>query len=210
MMAAIGRTQFEQLLRHKVTLEELKNIMLAYEHAKSAHDGQVRDGGGPFFEHPKCAALILIQEFGIYDADMIIAELLHDTLEESYVFGGDNETHIERLSMFFNDRVARLVREVTKDKELTAEQKRQYALRIAACGEEDVQILKLADRLHNLRTLEGCAPEKQARVLQETLEIYLPCAERLGGLIYEKLAAEREALTKRLSESAAPQETAQG
>lgn len=186
-MAMIGREAFEKLLKHKVTPQELEKIMWAYELSKQAHQGQVRDGGERYFEHPKNVTLILMTEFGVYDHEMIIASLLHDTVEDTYIFG-DRNWH--RLDMTFGPRVASLVRQLTKDKELSDAEKRQYVLSIVRSSEEDgeaVQLIKLADRLHNLRTIESCEIAKQHRVLEESIELFLPCAKRIGGRVYRKL-----------------------
>lgn len=191
MARTIGREAFESLLRHKVTPSELKKIMRAYRFAKHAHRGQKRDDGERYIEHPKEATRILFQEFGVYDAEMISAELLHDVPEDTYFLGGEQDADWDALTDNFGERVAYLVRAVTKSKSCaTQEQKREYAEAIANGHDEDVQILKLADRLHNLRTLEACDREKQRRVLQESLEVYLPCAKRIGGAVYEQFFAQ--------------------
>ena len=185
-MPAIGRKEFEQVLRHKVTPDEFEKIMFAYVLAKAAHRGQMRDNGERYFEHPKSAALILVQEFGVYDSEMIIAELLHDTVEDTSIFGDREDVFDIRMTNIFGRRVAELVRALTKMKQFSEEQERKYALWIVESADEDVQLLKLADRLHNLRTIENCDFEKQRRILEESIAIYLPCAKRIGGIVFEK------------------------
>ena len=100
----------------------------------------------------------------------------------------------------FNSRVAKLVQAVTREHGISEEEKNEHARTIAETPEADIKLLKLADRLHNLRTLGSCSEEKQQRVLKESVEIYLPCAHGIGGAVYEKFREACEAVKKHLSQ----------
>ncbi len=149
----------------------------AYVYAMKAHGTQLRASGDPYFSHPLEVAAILT-ELKLDDAT-IIAALLHDTIEDT----GATKAEIERL---FGGQIAQLVEGLTKIKKLDlvskqakqAENLRKLLLAIA----DDVRVLlvKLADRLHNMRTLKYVPQEKRDRVAQETLDIYAPLAARMG------------------------------
>ncbi len=149
----------------------------AYVYAMRAHGAQVRASGDPYFSHPLEVAAILT-DLKLDDAT-IVAALLHDTIEDTDA----TKAEIERL---FGKQIADLVEGLTKIKKLDlvskqakqAENLRKLLLAIA----DDVRVLlvKLADRLHNMRTLKYVPPEKRDRVAQETLDIYAPLAARMG------------------------------
>lgn len=149
----------------------------AYVYAMRAHGTQLRASGDPYFSHPLEVAAILT-DLELDDAT-IVAALLHDTIEDT----GATKVEIERL---FGRQIADLVEGLTKIKKLDlvskqakqAENLRKLLLAIA----DDVRVLlvKLADRLHNMRTLKYVPQEKRDRVAQETLDIYAPLAARMG------------------------------
>ncbi|GGF73402.1 GTP pyrophosphokinase [Azorhizobium oxalatiphilum] len=149
----------------------------AYVYAMKAHGTQVRASGDPYFSHPLEVAAILT-DLKLDDAT-IVAALLHDTIEDTDA----TKAEIERL---FGAQIAQLVEGLTKIKKLDlvskqakqAENLRKLLLAIA----DDVRVLlvKLADRLHNMRTLQYVPTEKRDRVAQETLDIYAPLAARMG------------------------------
>ncbi len=149
----------------------------AYAFSAHAHEGQTRRSGEPYLQHPLAVAGIL--NFLKLDVTAIMAGLLHDTLEDTVA------TH-EELQAHFGDAVAHLVEGVTKIgqipfrtyEERQAENFRKMLLSMA----DDIRVvfIKLADRLHNMSTLEHLPEGKQKQVAQETLEIYAPLASRLG------------------------------
>ena len=156
---------------------ELKRIRRAYEIGAAAHVGQMRKSGEPYITHPVAVARILA-DLNL-DADSLIAAILHDTIEDTPITRDD-------LSREFGEDVANIVEGVTKlDKlqfrnrhEAAAESFRKMMLAIA----QDLRVIliKLADRLHNMRTLGAQSSEARQRIARETLEIYAPIAQRLG------------------------------
>ena len=149
----------------------------AYVYAMKAHGAQVRASGDPYFSHPLEVAAILT-ELKVDDAT-IVAAVLHDTIE-------DTASTKDEIELLFGSEIASLVDGLTKLKKLDlvskqAEQAENFRKLLLAIA-EDVRVLlvKLADRLHNMRTLQFVPPEKRARVAQETLDIYAPLAGRMG------------------------------
>jgi guanosine-3',5'-bis(diphosphate) 3'-pyrophosphohydrolase len=156
---------------------QVQRVLLAYEIGARAHLGQSRKSGEPYITHPVAVAGILA-ELGL-DTETIIAAILHDTLE-------DTELSREALAGEFGEEVAELVDGVTKlDKmrfgsrqEADAESFRKMLLAMAR--DLRVILIKLADRLHNMRTLGAKDSASRRRIARETLEIYAPIAQRLG------------------------------
>ncbi|MGH7862152.1 MAG: HD domain-containing protein, partial [Candidatus Dormibacteraceae bacterium] len=152
-------------------------VQHAYERAAIAHSGQRRLSGEDYVEHPLAVASILA-DLNL-DAATLAAALLHDTVE-------DTELTLAAVREEFGQEVANLVGGVTKlsrisfrsDQQLQAENIRKMLLAMA----EDVRVvlIKLADRLHNMRTLDALPPPKRQRIARETLDIYAPLAHRLG------------------------------
>ncbi|MFY9295174.1 MAG: bifunctional (p)ppGpp synthetase/guanosine-3',5'-bis(diphosphate) 3'-pyrophosphohydrolase [Caldicoprobacterales bacterium] len=157
--------------------EGVRKIKEAYTFAENAHKSQLRSSGEPYIIHPLEVALILM-DLGL-DVDTIVAGLLHDVVEDTGV-------PVEELTVLFGAEVAGLVDGVTKLGKIaykTKEEQQAENLRkmfLAMAKDIRVIIIKLADRLHNLRTLEYVDEEKQREKAYETLEIYAPLAHRLG------------------------------
>jgi len=179
-MGVIHLTDIEQLMEQVVAYHPEADtglIRRAYEYSVKAHEGQMRQAGGPYVQHPLAVAGILT--FLKLDVQAIAAGLLHDTLE-------DTVATQEELEQEFGADVARLVEGVTKIgqipfktyEEKQAENFRKMVLSMA----DDIRVvfIKLADRLHNIQTLEALSGEKGKKIAQETMEIYAPLANRLG------------------------------
>ena len=167
-------------------------VSRAYKFAEEKHAGQTRLSGEPYFVHPVYVASILT-EIGI-DAPTIAAGLLHDTVEDC------EGVTLQSITEMFGEEVARLVDGVTKLDKLDFTDREEHqaeTLRkmILAMGRDiRVVLIKLADRLHNMRTLKFKAPDRQVAIARETLDIYAPLAHRLG--VY-KIKAELEDLSLR-------------
>lgn len=149
----------------------------AYEMARDAHDGQVRKTGDPYISHPLAVAQMLA-EYGL-DEDTLVAALLHDTVE-------DTDLTLPQLAREFGDEVAQLIDGVTKLDRVrysNREQAQAATIRkmvVAMAQDVRVLIIKLFDRLHNMRTVHALREEQQIRVARETLDVYAPLAHRLG------------------------------
>jgi GTP pyrophosphokinase len=149
----------------------------AFRFAADAHEGQQRRSGEAFIRHPWGAAMILAELR--QDEQTIAAALLHDVVE-------DTETEIDEVRTEFGDEIAQLVEGVTKLTRIHFQSREQaeaenYRKMIAAMvGDERVILIKLADRLHNMRTIEYLGKQKQLQKARETLEVYAPLAHRLG------------------------------
>lgn len=169
--------------------DEQKLVRKAFEFAQNAHKDQKRNTGEPFIIHGlETAAFIADLRL---DAASVAAAILHDTCEDTPCSLGDIRKHFGRQIAFLVDGVTklgkiRILRRwlVLKDeKELQEFDRQVETLRkmfLAMARDIRIIIIKLADRLHNMQTLQGVAPEKRERIAQETLEIYAPLADRLG------------------------------
>lgn len=181
-----GRTGMPVVVRIQDIIDKVRSIQhdadttllqRAYVFAAQAHAGQVRLSGEPYLSHPLAVAYILADMR--MDEATIASGLLHDTVE-------DTDTTVEDIEKLFGKDVAQIVDGVSKislmkfesKEEAQAESIRKMILAMA----EDIRVLmvKLADRLHNMRTLEFQKPHKQMRIAQETMDIYVPLANRLG------------------------------
>ncbi|HEX5421109.1 MAG TPA: HD domain-containing protein, partial [Gammaproteobacteria bacterium] len=157
--------------------EDLRGIAEAYEFAASAHDGQQRRSGEPYISHPVAVADILGSLY--LDTGSIKAALLHDVLE-------DTPIKLEEIEQRFGDDVALLVDGVSKldklrfDSAAEAQAESFRKMLLAMVQDLRVILVKLADRTHNMRTIEALPLYKQRRIARETLDIYAPIANRLG------------------------------
>ncbi|MBM7561615.1 RelA/SpoT family protein [Fusibacter tunisiensis] len=156
---------------------DLTNVSKAYDFGDRAHTGQLRKDGTPFFNHPANVSLILAELE--MDEETIIAALLHDTVEDTAVT-------LEDVTREFGSDVAALVDGVTKLAIINYETKQEQQVEnlrkmfLAMSSDIRVILIKLADRLHNIRTLGAMSLEKQKEKAEETLEIFAPIAHRLG------------------------------
>lgn len=148
----------------------------------AAHDGQLRKSGEPYITHPIAVAGILAEQR--LDAETLIAAVLHDTLEDTPL------THAELVERF-GDTVADLVEGVTKLDKLQFTDRQEAAaeslrkMMLAMARDLRVILIKLADRLHNMRTLGAQSPSSRVRIARETLDIYAPIAQRLGMNLFK-------------------------
>ncbi|MFC2008017.1 RelA/SpoT family protein [Chloroflexota bacterium] len=177
-------TDFNVLLgkaREYLPTDKLALIEEAYHFASEAHQGQFRKSGEPFMEHPLQTALILAELQ--LDSSSLAAALLHDIPE-------DCGMPIKEIEAGFGEEIARLVDGATKLDKVTSsasgkvagERQAENLRKMLVAMAEDLRVvfIKLADRLHNMRTLAALSPEKQRSIAEETLEIYAPLAHRLG------------------------------
>lgn len=157
--------------------EERLKIARAFVFGADAHETQVRSSGEPYFTHPVEVACILADLH--MDVDTIIAALLHDVVE-------DTEYTAEDITERFGEKVSQLVEGVTKLTQIRhknrAEQQAENFRKMLLSVTKDVRVIfiKLADRLHNMRTLAPLKPEKKRRISKETLDVFAPIAHRLG------------------------------
>jgi len=164
-------------LRNRFDDAALERVRAAYEFGARAHDGQQRLSGEAYITHPLSVART-VAEFSL-DADSIVAALLHDVLE-------DTQVTLRTLRSEFGDTVARLVDGLSKLTHLTftsrAEQQAANFQKMMLAMVDDIRVvlIKLADRLHNMRTIGAMPLDKRRRIARETLDIYAPIANRLG------------------------------
>lgn len=172
-----GFEEFYEKIKKIYSDSELENIRHAYEVAKQAHKAQLRRSGEPYIIHPIAVAGILA-DLGM-DSQSLIAALLHDTVE-------DTELTNEDIVKNFGEEIAQLVDGVTKLAKVPTETKAEAQaenirkMLLAMSNDIRVIIIKLADRLHNMRTINYVREEKRRETALETLEIYAPIAHRLG------------------------------
>lgn len=154
-----------------------ETLLDAWRVGAAAHAGQTRKSGEPYITHPVAAATVLAEQ-GV-DVETLIAAILHDTIEDTALTRDD-------IAVRFGDTVAELVEGVTKLDKLEFQSRQEAAaesfrkMMLAMARDLRVILIKLADRLHNMRTLGAQSAEARTRIARETLEIYAPIAQRLG------------------------------
>ncbi len=178
-------SQLTILLRDYLTQEEIEQVWDAYRYSDEAHKGQVRKSGEPYISHPVAVACILAKLH--LDIPTLLAALLHDVVEDTGVASAE-------LRERFGNQVADLVEGLTKlDKielQTAVQAQAENVRKMLLAMSQDVRVIlvKLADRLHNMQTLDVMKPAKQKRISHETLDIYAPIANRLGlNVIYQEL-----------------------
>lgn len=175
----IGREEFLSRLEPFLTPRDIEMIATAYVFSKYGHRGQRRKGkfhgrSVRYFEHPKAVALIIIDELKIYDWRLIVAALLHDIKEDSFILTW------HRLYLNFGKNTVLRLKLLTKDP------RDGYLERLMSFGDWFTLLVKLCDRLHNLRTLSGGSEDFQKKQILETREQYLPLADLLVSKLPKK------------------------
>jgi guanosine-3',5'-bis(diphosphate) 3'-pyrophosphohydrolase len=177
---ALTLTKFRELMKRMQEnrpQDDLSLIKKAYDYSLRVHEGQTRASGQPYLIHPLEVALVLAEMK--MDSVAVAAGLLHDSVE-------DTSVTIVDIRKEFGEQVAHIVEGVTKISKIdfaTREEQQAENLRkmmLAMVDDIRVVLIKLADRLHNMRTLEHLPPERQQKIAEETLEIFAPIAHRLG------------------------------
>jgi guanosine-3',5'-bis(diphosphate) 3'-pyrophosphohydrolase len=180
LVQASETQELDELARRIVAYNpeaDLALIRRAYDYSARMHGEQKRESGEPYVTHPLNVALIATQLK--LDVPSIVTALLHDVVE-------DTATSLPEVEALFGAEVARLVDGVTKVSKITfssrAEKQAENFRKMIIAMAQDIRVvmIKLADRLHNMRTLGPLAPERQMEISRETLEIYAPIAHRLG------------------------------
>jgi RelA/SpoT family (p)ppGpp synthetase len=157
--------------------DQVKQVYDAYLFGAQAHEGQIRISGEPYIYHPIAVARILAEMH--MDVKSIVASILHDVLE-------DTAATRKLIAREFGDDVAMLVDGVSKMTHIKfknkIEEQAENTQKVLLAMSQDIRVMmiKLADRLHNMRTLDALRPDKRRRIARETLEIYIPIANRLG------------------------------
>ena len=176
----IIETAFDDLiksLRKGTTEESVKMIRRAFEFAREAHQGVRRKSGEPYILHPLAVAKIAVKEIGL-GTKSAVAALLHDVVE-------DTDYTVEDIANLFGPKIASLVDGLTKISEVmgsnTTKQAESFRKMILTLADDvRVILIKIADRLHNMRTLDSMPEHKQVKIASETLYIYAPLAHRMG------------------------------
>jgi len=172
-----GLRHLIESLEEYMPAEQIELIERAYQFGAKAHDGQTRMSGEPYIAHPVAVAQVLADMH--MDGQAIAAAILHDVIE-------DTDTRLDELREKFGGEIAALVDSVSKLDQIQfhsrAEAQAESFRKMILAMIEDIRVIlvKLADRLHNMSTLDAMPREKQIRIARETLEIYAPIANRLG------------------------------
>ncbi len=166
-----------QLLSH-LDEHQIAKVLRAYQTAETAHAGQMRDEGTPYILHPLRVAVSLVDELEIYSPKLVCSALLHDVIE-------DSPTTREEIAALFGEDVARVVWLLTKFEDVSLG---DYLAAIEAAGETGAPIVKLCDRLDNLRFLgHSSRADKRERYIRTTEAYYLPMAKRINPYLHDEL-----------------------
>ncbi len=180
--------------RPTIKKEDRKRIRQAFDFATKAHKDHRRKSGEPYIYHPIAVAKIVVEEIGL-GATSVICSLIHDVVE-------DTDYNLDDISEYFDEEVSRIIDGLTKISDIfdqttsiQAENFRKMLLTLS----DDVRVIliKLADRLHNMRTLDSLPPKKQLKVANETLYLFAPLAHRLG---FHAIKSELEDLAMKYTE----------
>jgi GTP diphosphokinase / guanosine-3',5'-bis(diphosphate) 3'-diphosphatase len=182
---SVEAMSYEQIFRDlserlgsELTATELALVGKAFEFAREAHAGQMRDEGTPYIVHPVRVAATLVNELCLFTPRLVCAALLHDVIE-------DSATTRQQIAELFNEEIAEVVWLLTKLEEVTLA---EYLSEIEARSETGAPIVKLCDRLDNLRFLT-CSPrtEKIQRYIRTTEAYYLPMAARTNAYVHDQM-----------------------
>jgi (p)ppGpp synthase/HD superfamily hydrolase len=168
-------------------------VQSAYQIAEKAHAGQLRDEGTPYIIHPLRVAVCLVDELEIYSPTLVCSALLHDVIE-------DSPTTREKIAALFGEDIARVVWLLTKFEDVSLA---DYLAAIEDAGETGAPIVKLCDRLDNLRFLgHSPRPEKRERYIRTTETYYLPMAKRTNAYLHDELLRSLDEVRTQLKSSA--------
>jgi (p)ppGpp synthase/HD superfamily hydrolase len=172
---------FEYLIERvtpKLEPERVAQVYRAYEVADDAHRGQTRDEGTPYITHPVRVAVSLVDELNLYSPTLICSALLHDVIEDSDITRDD-------VGKMFGEEIAEVVWLLTKLEEVSLT---QYLASIEAAAHTGAPIVKLCDRLDNLRSIvHSPRLEKKRRLIRTTEELYVPLAARTNPYLHDEL-----------------------
>jgi GTP diphosphokinase / guanosine-3',5'-bis(diphosphate) 3'-diphosphatase len=176
---------FKHQLAAYLRADDIALVEAAYHFSASAHEGQFRKSGEPYVSHPLAVARI-VAAWNL-DTQALVAALLHDVMEDTHISKQTIAEHFGKTAAELVDGLSKLDKiEFRSKEEAQAENFRKMLFAMAS--DLRVILIKLADRLHNMRTLNGMRPDKRRRIANETLEIYAPIANRLGlNTLYREL-----------------------
>ena len=172
-----GSFQFRNKLEQYFSLTQLDRVMLAYDFSKYGHHKQFRDDGTRYFNHPRSVAQMIVHELKVIDEQSVLVALLHDILEDSFLLSFD------RIRKFFGENVAASVNWVTKSKKCKGG---LFFKRLHNTRNWRSVLVKIADRIHNLRTLYNCPLEKITKQIKETRKYYFDLCDLLENIIPSK------------------------
>ena len=182
----MNRNGFEKLLRQKFWEEDVEKIMLALRLVKYGHRNQTRDSGERYFEHVKGTALILIKEANVSDRDTIIIALIHDIDEESFMLTNDDIQHI--FGREVSNAIALLTKVSAAERKTGATRKEEEYIEQVRNADRKTKIVKLADRLHNLRDMKSWDQKRKRKFVDETEKYILPWAKEINKKLAEEIS----------------------
>ncbi len=170
-------SELERQVSRYLDPDEVDKVLRAYDFGARAHEGQQRESGEPYINHPLEVANILADMH--MDSQTLIAAILHDVIEDTQTVKGEIQRKFGKGVAELVDGVSKLT-QISFDTHAEAQAHNFRKMVMAMTNDIRVILVKLADRLHNMRTLEALRPDKRRRIARETLEIYAPIAQRLG------------------------------
>ena len=187
---------FRRRLEGKMSKREVELVMFAYALAKESHRVQQRDGGERYFEHPRKGCLVLMDELKIFNPVLLVAFLLHDTGEDTLIWGNLSKDYDEwlktatfRLNLICKQAtpiVIGLTKPAIDNKKFHSREEVYYFYWNTMKHHSEIVLLKMIDRLINLREMSDCSVEKIEKQKQETRAVYLPMFQMLEKGLYKK------------------------